>query len=85
MENGFDNEWLKRSHSSVNLRRFESPRGKSINWRWIMRRWSHNIIFKNISSKVEVDLPSSGFTRKARGKWFGMVACQIFVREWKRI
>jgi hypothetical protein len=36
--------------------------------------------FKKSSSRVEGEFPSSGVTRKARGKGFGMEACQSVVR-----
>jgi hypothetical protein len=36
--------------------------------------------FKKISSRVEGEHPSSGVSKKARGKGFGMVACQSVVR-----
>jgi hypothetical protein len=85
LEKGFDNGRLERRPSSVNLRRFESPWGKSLKGRQILGRWSHQMSFKKSSSRVEGEHPSSGVTRKARGKGFGMVACQSVVRARKRI
>jgi hypothetical protein len=48
-------------------------------------KWSRQMSFKKSSSKVEGERPSSGVARKARGKGFGMVACQSVVRARKRI
>jgi hypothetical protein len=36
--------------------------------------------FKKSSSRMEGECPSSGVARKARGKGFGMEACQSVVR-----
>jgi len=72
LEKGFDNEILERRPSSVNLRRLESSRGKSLMGRWIMGWWSRQMSFKKSSSRVEGELPSSGVTRKARDKGFGI-------------
>jgi hypothetical protein len=44
-------------------------------------RWSCQISFKKSSSRVEGERPSSGVARQARGKGFGMVACQSVIRE----
>jgi hypothetical protein len=41
--------------------------------------------FKNSSSRVEGEHPSSGFTRKSRGKGFGKETFQSVVRARKRI
>jgi hypothetical protein len=49
LEKGFDNMRLERRTYLVNLRRCESPWGKSINGRWILGRWSHHMSFKRIS------------------------------------
>ena len=40
---------------------------------------------KRSSSRVEGECPSSGVARQARGKGFGMEACQSVVRARKRI
>jgi hypothetical protein len=80
LENGFDNERIERRPSSVNLRRLEYPRGKSLIRRWILGRWSHQMRLKEISSRVEGECPSSGVTRKSRGKGFGKESCRSVVR-----
>jgi hypothetical protein len=85
LEKGFDNGRLERRPSSVNLRRFESSWGEIINGRRILGRWSRQMSFKKSSSRVEGERPSSGVSRKARGKGFGMVACQSVIRARKRI
>jgi hypothetical protein len=85
LEKGFVNEILERMPSSVNLRRIESPRGKSLKGRRIMGRWSRQMGFKKSSSRVKGEHLSSGVIRKSRGKGFGMVACESFVRARKRI
>jgi hypothetical protein len=43
------------------------------------------MILKTILSRVEGELTSSGVVRKARGKGFGMEACQSVIREQNRI
>jgi hypothetical protein len=80
VKKGFDNERLGRRPSSVDLRRFEFPWGKSINGRQILGRWSRHMRFKKSSSKLGGEHPSSGVAMKARGKGFGMVTCQNVVR-----
>jgi hypothetical protein len=76
---GFGNERLERRPFSVNLRRLESPGGKSLEGGWILGRWSCEMRFKKISSSVEGECPSNAVARKARGKGFGMLACQSVV------
>jgi hypothetical protein len=48
-------------------------------------KWSLQMSFNKRSSNMEGELPSSGVARKARGKGFGMVACQRAVRAQKRV
>jgi hypothetical protein len=77
VEKGFDNGRLERRPSSVNLRRFESPWGKSLKGRWILGRWSRQMSFKKSSSKVEGERPSSGVARKARERlWDSLPKCR---------
>ena len=51
----------------------------------VIPQWSHQMNFMKVSSRVEGELPSSGVTKKSRGKVFGNESCQNVVREWKRI
>jgi hypothetical protein len=81
LENGLDNRRLERRPSLVNLRRFETPQGKSINGRWILKRWNHQMGFKKSSSREEGERPSSGVARQDMGKGFRMVSFQSVVRE----
>jgi hypothetical protein len=41
--------------------------------------------FMKISSRVEGEHPSSGVARQARGKGFGMEACQSVIRARKSV
>jgi hypothetical protein len=53
---------FERRPSSVNLRRPESSRGKTLIGRWILGWWSHYMSFKKISSRVEGGKNLSGVT-----------------------
>ena len=72
MEKGFTNRRIDRRPSLVNLRRLEPIRGKKFGERRILGRWSYQMSFKmNSSRKVEMECPSDGFARKAKGKDLG--------------
>jgi hypothetical protein len=81
LEKGFDDVIFEKRPSSINLRRLESPWGKSLKGRWIMRWWSHHMSFKKSPSRVEGECPSSGVVEQATSKGFKMEACQIVIRH----
>jgi hypothetical protein len=64
----------------VSFGRFESSRGKGLLGRRILGWWSHQMSFISSRKERERELPSSGVARKARGKGFGIKACQDVVR-----
>jgi hypothetical protein len=58
--------------SLVNLGIIKPSLGKLLLERWVLRLWSRQMIFMKISSKVKRELPSNGFSKKHRGKGFGI-------------
>ena len=53
--------------------------------RWVLRRWIHQMSFKNISSRLEKRMFFNGVTGKDKGKGFGREYFQSFFRVQKRI
>ena len=51
----------------------------------VLGRWSRQMSFKKILSRVEREHHLGGVTRKSRGKGFGMEGCRSVVRAWKGI
>jgi hypothetical protein len=81
----FDNGGMEMRPSLVSFGRFESSRGKGLSGKRIMGWWSHYMSFSSSRKEGEMEIPSSGVARKAKGKYLVIKACQDVVRARKRI
>jgi hypothetical protein len=85
VEKSFDKGGVKWRLSSINLGRLEPSKGKGLLGRRNLRWWSRQMSFSSSRKERERELPSSGVAKQARGKGFGIKACQSVVRARKRI
>jgi len=71
MEKNLDDGRLEGRSSSIDLRRFEPPRGENPRGGRVLGRWSCQMSFKKSSSKVKRECPLGGVTMQAREKALG--------------